>query len=224
MFEGGRRSTVSQPPDLNSKRESFAMDETDCQHGRSNRDVRRRILVHLYEAYSADPLTVLSPKELESGAQIERDELMCNIFYLEERGYVECMKRYGSRLFAAARITPDGIDLVEDSGRIEALFGDRRDRPTMHVAGEMSVDASDTLRRLHLVVYEQDIDTDRRNALLDDLRALEFEAGRPADRRRLTRISALLEWIHEPLADVEPAVREIDLLRALLRSWEEPAG
>jgi hypothetical protein len=180
--------------------------------------------MHLYETYSADPLTVVSPKELESGARIERDELMCNIFYLEERGYVECMKRYGSRLFAVARITPDGIDLVEDPGRLEALFGDRRDRPTVNVDSEISVDAADTLRRLHLVVYEQDIDADRRNALLDDLRALEFEAGRPADRRRLARISALLEWIHEPLAEVESAVCEIDLLRGLLRSWEDPVG
>ena len=200
------------------------MDDTDCRNGRSNRDVRRRILVHLYETYSADPLTVLSPKELESGAQIERDELTSNIFYLEERGYVECMKRYGSRSFAAARITPDGIDLVEDPSRIEALFGDRRDRPTINLDGEMSVDAADTLRRLHLVVYGQDMDTDRRNALLDDLRALEFEVGRPAHRRRLARITALLEWIHEPLADVAPAVREIDLLRGLLRSWEDPVG
>ena len=200
------------------------MNDTDSRPNRSNRDVRRRILVHLYETNSADPLTVLSPKELESGAQIERDELMRNIFYLEERGYVECMKRYGSRLFAAARITPDGIDLVEDFGRIEALFGDRRDRPAMHVDGEISVDAADTFRRLHLVVYEQDIDTDQRNALLHDLRALEFEIGRPAHRRRLARITVLLEWIHEPMADIEHAVREIDLLRGLLQSWEDPDG
>jgi len=198
------------------------MDEPDCQPARSNRDVRRRILVYLYETYSANPLTVVAPKEMETRARITRDELMGNIFYLEERGFVECMKRYGSRLFAAARITPDGIDLVEDPRRLEAMFGDRRERSTAIVEDELSVDAADTLRRLYLVVYEQDIDTDRRNALLDDLRALEFEVGRPAGRRRLARIRCLLEWIHDPLAEVEPAVRELDLLRGLLRSWEEP--
>jgi len=197
------------------------MDEPDCQPVRSNRDVRRRILVYLYETYSADPLAVVTPKEVEAGARVTRDELIGNIFYLEERGFVECMKRYGSRLFAAVRITPDGIDLVEDPMRLGALFCDRRQLPAAVVAEELSVDVADTFRRLHLVVYEQDIDTDRRNALVEDLRALEFELGRTADRRRLAKIRSLLEWLYEPLAEVKPAVRELDLLRSLLRSWED---
>jgi len=179
--------------------------------------------VYLYETYSADPLAVVTPKEVETGARVTRDELTGNIFYLEERGFVECMKRYGSRLFAAARITPNGIDLVEDTRRLGALFGNSRQLPVAVVGDELSADVADMFRRLHLVVYELDIDTEQRNALLDDLRALEFEVGRTADRRRLAKIRSLLEWVHEPLAEVEPAVRELDLLRGLLRSWEHAA-
>jgi len=197
---------------------------TEHDATRSNREVRRIILMYLYDRYLADPHTVLSPKQIENGAELTRHELMANIFYLEERGYVECMKRYGSRLFAAARITPEGIDLVEDMPRLMALFGDIRERAAPVVEGEFDVDVAETLRRLHVVVYAHVFDTDQRNAVLDDLRALEFEMGRPADRRRLARIRALLDWLDETLAELELASREIDLLRGLLRTWEKTAG
>ncbi len=198
------------------------METPGSESGRANRDVRRRILLCLYETYASDPLAVLSPKEVEAGAEVTRDELMGNILYLEERGFIQCMKRYGSRLFAAARITPAGIDLVENPRRLAALFGDSRDRPTtVVVEGELELDVAEMLRRLYLVVYEQDYDTDQRNALLEDLRAVEFEFNRPAGRRRLDKILCLLEWIHEPLAEIEDAAREIDLLRALAQMGEQ---
>jgi len=179
--------------------------------------------VYLYERYSADPHAVLSPKDVESRAEITRDELMANIFYLEERGYVKCMKRYGSHLFAAARITPEGIDLIEDPARLMALFGEIRERTTTVVEGKFDLDVADTLRRLHVAVYEHAFDTDQRNAVLDDLRALKFEMERPAERRRLAKIRSLLEWLDETLDGIETAAREIDLLRGLLRTWENAA-
>jgi len=195
----------------------------DSGAGRSNRQVRRKILVHLYEVYSTDPHAVVSPHELEIGAEVTRDQIMGNIFYLEERRYVECMKRYGSKLFAAVRITPEGIDLVEDVHRLNAVFGRDRPRPAGGVDSELSADIAETFRQLHLLAYDHGFDTDQRNAVLDDLRALQFEIGRPPDRRRLDKIQLLVELIDEALAPTDGADREIDLLRGILRSWMDTA-
>ena len=188
----------------------------------SNREIRYRILMCLYETYTWDPNSVMTPQEIESGTSLTRDQIVRNIFYLEERGYVQCMKHYGSRLFAAARISPNGIDIVEDEVRQTALFGSLSDTTAPIQDGGMSIDASELLRGLYLAVFNhQSFDTDQRNAIIGDLRALEFELNRVPERRRLYRIRALVEWIHEPLADIDAAARELDLLRGLLRTIEE---
>jgi hypothetical protein len=189
-------------------------------HG--NREVRRAILNHLYETYTLDPHAVLTPQQLEQGAKLTRDEVMRNIFYLEERGFVECMKRYGSRLFAAARIAPDGIDLVEDNVRMAALFGTVVDAPA--AAGDTDaapVDGLETVRRMYIAVFARDLDTETRHAALEDVRSLEFEMRRPHDRRRAQKIECLLDWIEQALGDVH--LTETDLIRGLVRHWEQDA-
>ena len=58
-----------------------------------------------------------------------------------------------------------------------------------------------------------------RHAVLDDVRSLEFELRRPYGRRRPEKIERLLDWIEEALDGVQ--ITELDLLRGLIRSWDE---
>ena len=68
---------------------------------------------------------------------IAREDLPSNVDYLQERGYIELMAGYAPPLFAAARISPEGIELVEDEDRFNRLFPSTMDAP--------SEDASDVL-------------------------------------------------------------------------------
>lgn len=189
----------------------------------TNREVRRKILVQLYKTYEQDPHAVLTALELEQSAELTRDQILRNVFYLEERGFVECMKRYGSRLFAAVLITPEGIDLVEDPARLAALFGILVDGSAD--AGDTSVSSVDwagAVREMYVAVCKASLDTEMRHAVLDDVRSLEFEMRRPGSRRRPQKIKCLLDWIEQALADNH--LREIDLLRGITRHWEKDPG
>ena len=191
--------------------------------GINNRKVRRRLLITLYETYQRDPHAVLTPAELEQNAGLTRDDIMRNIFYLEERGFVKCMKRYGSSLFAAVRISTLGIDLVEDEARLAGLFGTvtgrSADSCSSEYAEEVSVDSGHAVRAIYAAVCSMNLDSEMRHAVLDDVRSLEFELRRPYDRRRPEKIERLLDWIEEALDGVQ--ITELDLLRGLIRSWDE---
>ena len=77
-----------------------------------NKVLRRRILEQLYETWEKDPNVTVTPEDLLERLRISREDLRRNVAYLEAAGYVECMRAFGSTLFAGVAITVAGIDLV----------------------------------------------------------------------------------------------------------------
>ncbi|MGD8979925.1 MAG: hypothetical protein PVH23_07630, partial [candidate division WOR-3 bacterium] len=64
----------------------------------------------------------ITPKELLEKLNIGLKELQFNTIYLEEKGFIELQKPLEGNLFVGARITPEGIDIVEDEYQLNILF------------------------------------------------------------------------------------------------------
>jgi hypothetical protein len=88
----------------------------------TNTEIRRKILQILYESFAEHPYNRVTPKEFKEMLGIGLRELHFNIIYLEEKGYVELAKPLEGSMFVGSRITPKGIDLVEDECEFNVLF------------------------------------------------------------------------------------------------------
>lgn len=88
----------------------------------TNHELRRKILQMLYICFTEHPYHRITPKEFTENLAITQKILDFNIIYLEEKGYVELQKPLEGSIFVGARITPKGIDLVEDKKRLNAQF------------------------------------------------------------------------------------------------------
>ena len=88
----------------------------------TNAEIRRRILEILYKSYTDHPYNRITPKEFKEMLSIGLKELHFNIIYLEEKGYVELSKPLEGSVFVGARITPRGVDLIEDEYEFNVLF------------------------------------------------------------------------------------------------------
>ena len=84
--------------------------------------LRRRILQMLYEKFCEHPYHSLTPKEFIEQLGVDRRELDFNMVYLERKGLIELDKPLEGDIFVAARISPKGIDLVEDEYAFETSF------------------------------------------------------------------------------------------------------
>ncbi|HRZ16708.1 MAG TPA: hypothetical protein P5141_04015, partial [Candidatus Hydrogenedentes bacterium] len=89
---------------------------------RHYRHIRRTLLKALYEQYREDPLEMVEPERLLPKVDGDRRSLMFNMHYLSDRGLVEMMLGYRPPLFSGARITADGIDLVENRTLFDAKY------------------------------------------------------------------------------------------------------
>ncbi len=76
----------------------------------------------LYACYTEHPYHRITPKEFIEQLGVTQKELDFNIVYLEEKGFVELQKPLEGSIFVGARITPIGIDLVEDKEKLGGLF------------------------------------------------------------------------------------------------------
>ena len=76
----------------------------------------------LYERFKEHPYNRVNAKEFKELLGVNLKELHFNIIYLEEKGYVELQKPLEGSLFVGARITPKGIDVVEDEYQLSMLF------------------------------------------------------------------------------------------------------
>ena len=83
----------------------------------------------LYDSFKEHPYNRLTPKELEESLSISLRELHFNIIYLEEKGLLELQKPLEGSLFVGARITPKGIDLVEDEYQMSVFFHEESATP-----------------------------------------------------------------------------------------------
>ncbi len=156
------------------------------------KSVRRRLLTILYERYLEDPLDMLGPEEFLKDGVIGRKELVANMHYLGDRDFVELMIGYHPPMFAAVRITADGIDLVENRFEFNLRFP-----PT---PSEMEESAADLPHLIERLVEEADfspLDGEARKCLLRDVQYLRDEVARPVERWRRPVIEAVLDWIEE---------------------------
>lgn len=153
--------------------------------------IRRRILLHLYQQYLADPLHMVTPEDILDKGLVPRDQLAPNAYYLHDRGLVELMVGYKQPLFAATRISPKGIDLVEDTGEFNRIFPEKDTGETQHQHEILSV--------LLRVAEEADQAAAgvRREWLLRDLRRLRDELRMPVEQWHADLVKRLLRWLDD---------------------------
>jgi hypothetical protein len=154
----------------------------------------------LYEQYLADPLRMLTPEEMLEDDGLTRQTLATNSHYLHDRGYIEMLTGYNPPLFAAARISPQGIDLIENAERFRELFG--QDAP---VVDAVNVQGPRLVLNVAEAVEALGISDVRKQWLLDDLRRLRDEFRKEPQERREDVVRACLRAVAEYF-DEDPAV------------------
>jgi DNA-binding MarR family transcriptional regulator len=170
------------------------------------------MLLVLYDAYQTHPHLMLSPKEVMDAAGVTHDELVRNIFYLEEHGLVECLKGFGTALFGAAKLTAQGVDVVEDEEKLNELFP---------VEGEVPSRPADELSELFERIRidariaplgQEDIDT-----LIDELEFIRRSLERTRTPERMRKIETLFGWITASFDGNESVLRDICRLMEIIR-------
>ena len=152
----------------------------------------------------ADPLDMLSPKDIISGAGIPREALMANMHYLHDRGLVELMMAYNPPFFTSARITADGIDLVENRFEFDAQFPPGLEELEHSLSG-----APVLIERLVCEADLSPLDGETRRTLSRDIQFLREELARPADRWRRSVILAVIGWIENHTDGIDQSVETI---------------
>lgn len=175
------------------------------QHPKS---VRRHLLTRLYERYFEEPLDMLSPQDMLEDGSVSREDLLANMYYLSDRGLVELMIGYNPPMFAAARITAKGIDLVENHYEFNLLFPVK--------PGEQEEDMAELPRLVERLVEEADyapVDGEARHSLLRDVQYLRDEVARPVSRWRPEVIMTVIRWIGREVEDAEETLPSLVKIR-----------
>ncbi len=175
--------------------------------------MRRRLLTILYEHYLKDPLEMLTPDDVLEDGTLKKEELLANIHYLSDRGLVELMIGYNPPMFAAARITAEGIDLVEDHFEFNLRFPPAPEEMERALASVPVI-----VERLVAEADFSALDGEKRKCLLRDVQYLRDELARPAERWRTNVVETIIVWIEEhfngcgeflpSLAELKEAIRE----------------
>lgn len=153
------------------------------------KSVRRRILTILYDHYLKDPLEMLTPEDVLEDGTVPREDLLANIHYLGDKGLVELMIGYNPPWFAAARITANGIDLVENRYEFNLRFPPQ--------PGELESALADVPVLMEQLLQEAEfapLDGDERRCLLRDILFVRDELSRPETRWRTHVIDTVLKW------------------------------
>lgn len=175
------------------------------------KQIRRRLLETLYRRYMTDPLEMLSPEDFLEDAAIARETLVPNMHYLSDRGLVEMLIGFNPPMFDAARITSDGIDLVENRLEFDLWFpaapeGVEAETRSVPVLMERLVEAAD-----HCA-----LDGEARRCLLRDVQFLRDELARPAGRWRREVIETFLRWLGGQVGPQSHVTEVLGSLRAAL--------
>ena len=152
----------------------------------NHKAARRAILKLLYQAYLDDPLRMVEPEVFYQEAAIGRATIIPNMHYLADRKLVEMMMGYCPPLFAAVRITPAGIDLVENRFELDRQFPGK-------AADADPVEAIPLL--LERLGEEADfiaVDGIARRQLLGDILYLREELSHPPERWRMPLVDAVM--------------------------------
>lgn len=178
------------------------------------KETRRRILEALYEKYHENPLHMTTPAELLEASSLEKKDLPANIFYLHERQLVELMVGYNPPMFDVVRISPEGIDLVEDEVEFNRQF------PRAQVAESESLIEARTLT-LALVkeIEASSLRGARRDWMIDDLKLLRDALRHFNQTGSLSSVHAALERLQEYVED--GLAKELPALSLLARILAE---
>ncbi len=180
---------------------------------RDNKQKRRTILLALYKAFEKTPQSVLTPRDIVDATGLARGELGPLVCYLEERGYVECMRRFGEgTLFGGVRISPDGIDVVEDPLKLDLLFPETAREPDER-GPDIDARIKRALDNLYAIASSDLAEIDLKDSVAEDLSSLEWELSRASDARRVDKILALLEFIEECFNGCPDAAYHVSVLR-----------
>ena len=151
---------------------------------------RRAILELLYHAYLEDPLRMVEPEAFHEESAAVRSHIVPNMHYLADRKLVEMMIGYSPPLFSAVRITPGGIDLVENRFEFDRLF------PALPGTEAGPLQAIPMI--LERLVEEGDfiaVDGTTRRQLLGDILYLREELSLPPERWRRPLIDAVMDAV-----------------------------
>ena len=169
--------------------------------------VRRAILEFLYENYLEDPLRMVEPEPILARSPINGENVIPNMHYLFDRKLVEMMMGYTPPMFSAVRITPAGIDLVEDRYNFDRQFP-----PCCEATGESKT----TIPHLvELLVAQGDLtplDGWTRRQLQRDIQYLRDELAQPQAQWRTEVLETQLAWIeerHQESGNGLPALAEL---------------
>ena len=180
------------------------------------KSVRRSILIFLYDRYLMDPLEMLTPEDVLEDGTVRREDLLANIHYLADRGLVELMIGYNPPMFAAARITANGIDVVEDPFELNLRFP-----PAL---GELEETMARVPFLVERLVSEADfsaLDGEKRKSLLRDVQYLRDELARPAERWRADVIETVCSWIEVYFDGTGESLPSLPELRKAIRGRRE---
>ena len=161
----------------------------------------------LYKHYQVNPLDMLSPEELHADEAFSREDLLWNVHYLNDRGLAEMMIRYNPTAFDGVRITPAGVELIENKRKFDLQFP-----PILSEAEKVHADIPVLIERLIEESELSFLNGEKRKSLLRDVQYLRDEVARPAQHWRQEVIESVLGWIsgYHTAADEElPSLTEL---------------
>lgn len=184
----------------------LTVDELCIQFSMMNTEIRREILRMLYERFKEHPYNRMTSNELKEILNISLKELQFNVIYLEEKGLLELQKPLEGSLFVGARITPKGIDLVEDEFQLDILF------PAQPTETPIPAEVFDELQHLiDATSMSNDFDPDTRELIVVELAEIQkqLKLGEPS----YTEVKKLTERIKD---------RNLDIWQKLLSIIKKP--
>lgn len=164
----------------------------------------------LYKSFMEDPMQMLTPTDITDTGKVTIKELIPCAHYLHDRNLIELMMGYNPPLFAATRIAPEGIDLVEDPFELDKHF------PRELTAENATV--ADMIKIVLQVMDEAEatpLEGKRRDWLLNDIDALRSELVEPEPLWRADVILSRLQWL-DGFFDDDETLPSLGELRAIL--------
>lgn len=175
----------------------------------SPKQIRRQILELLYDRYARDPMHSLLPAELYIESGLAPEDVTPAVFYLHERGYVELLVGYNPPNFDAIRISPKGIDLVEDAAAFIRLFP-----PSDHGRHAETPSLMPILLQLVKEIEASPLQGARRDWLVEDLKTLRDLLRLPAEawdaEAIQTQLRRIDEYLDKGLRRELPALRQLN--------------
>jgi hypothetical protein len=154
------------------------------------KQVRRILMSMLYGCFQQDPMQMLSPVEILDHGTIDRKDLIPNAHYLHDRKLIELMIGYNPPTFAATRIAPLGIDLIEDAAEFDKLFP-----PELVVESETTSSIVTIILKMADEAEESALKGQAKDWLMRDLEALREELVVPESYWKPDVILARLQWL-----------------------------